>query len=206
MAKLTLSFKGHLISIHHLGEAPTRIGRDADCEIVIDSLAVAPHHATISVHPDGYSITIIDDEHPVLLNNEKIEEAPLHHGDLIQIGKHTLHYAEAAQEVAVMPAAPKPPDAVRSPQAAIAYVQIQSGPDIGRVLALRRESTRLTRVGANEVVIARRGEGYVVNCDDPAREMGINGRPVPSGTAVPLPEAALIEIGDLRCRFFHGNA
>jgi hypothetical protein len=36
--------------------------------------------------------------------------------------------------------------------------------------------------------------------------MGINGKPVPCGAAVPLPEAALIEIGDLRCRFFHGNA
>jgi len=206
MAKLTLSFKGRLISIHHLGEAPTRIGRDSDCDIVIDSLAVAPHHAMISVHPDGYSITATDDECPVLLNNEEIEEAPLHHGDLIQIGKHTLHYAEAAQEVAVMPAAPMPPDVEQPSLAAIAYVQIQSGPDIGRVLALRRDTTRLTRAGANEVVIARRGEGYVVTCDDPAREMGVNGKPVPSGTAVPLPEAALIEIGDLRCRFFQGIA
>lgn len=206
MAKLTLSFKEHLISVHHLGEAPARIGRDADCEIVIDSLAISPHHATISVHPDGYSIATIGAECPVLLNNEKIEQAPLHHGDVIQIGKHTLRYAETVEEVEVMHVAPKLPDVALPPLAAIAYVQIQSGPDIGRVLALRRDSTRLTRAGAKEIIIARRDEGYVATCDDPARMMGVNGKPVPSGTEAPLSEAALIEIGDLRCRFFHGNA
>ena len=105
MAKLTLSFKGHLIAIHHLGEGGATIGRDLDCAIPIDSLAVAPRHAQILAHADGYSITAIDPDHPVIVNSEKVEQAPLHHGDLIRIGKHTLHYAEAAQEVAIMPAA-----------------------------------------------------------------------------------------------------
>jgi hypothetical protein len=210
MAKLTLSFKGHLISIHHLGEQPAFIGRDMSCEVPIDSLAVAHHHAVITAYPDGYSIAALDPDHPVILNNEQVEQAALHHGDLIQIGKHTLHFSEAAQEVAAIPAAPQPAAASGDwcPAPELAYVQIQSGPELGRVVALHRDSTRLTEAGAgtDHIVITRRGAGYVVACGAPGLALDVNGEPAETGAEVPLPDAAVIEAGTLRCQFFCGGA
>ncbi len=208
MAKLTLSFKGHLISIHHLGENPAMIGRELDCDIPIDSLAVGPNHALVSPHSDGYTITAIDPEHPVMLNNEAVEQAPLHHGDLIQIGKHTLHFSEAAQEVAPMPAAPQPQALGRDAKCALpelAYVQIQSGPEIGRVLALRRDSTRLTRAGADHLVISRRGDSYALSCEDPHAQVLVDGAALGPGTEWVLADAVVIELDELRCQFFCGG-
>jgi hypothetical protein len=205
MAKVTLSFKGRQISIHRLGERPVTIGRDSDCDIPIDSLAIGPRHALITAHPDGYSLAAANPEYSVVLNNEKVDQAALHHGDLIRIGKHTLHFAEeaceAAQEVAVMPAPPQA-NAHRDAGAELAYVQVQSGPDLGRVFALHGDSMRLTLAGANRVVITRRKSGYFLLCDDPDAAFGINGKPAPPRTEVPLPDAAVIEVDKLRCQFF----
>jgi predicted component of type VI protein secretion system len=218
MAKLTISFKGLLISTHHLGEEPITIGRNLDCEVVIDSLAVGPHHALISVHPDGYSIAAVDPDHPILLNNERIKQAPLHDGDLIQIGKHTLRFSEAVQDAAAIPAPAQKATPIASEADHLsslpdmAYVQFQNGPQIGRILAVREDGARLTgtrsRSWADQAIITRRGDGYVLTCDSLAGETDIivNGSPVPSGAEVPLPHAALIEIGDLRCRFFRRDA
>lgn len=212
MAKLILSFKGHLISTHPLGQQPVTIGRDLDCEIHIDSLAISPRHALIAAHPDGYSIAAMAPGHPVALNNEQVEQAPLHNGDLIRIGKHTLYFAEGGQEAAT-PAPPQAATAGAGRAAArpctafdLAYVQIQSGPKLGRVLALRRDSTRLTRAGAGQVVITRRNDGYFVACDDRNALFGVNGEPAGPNVEVPLVDAAVIKVDDLRCQFFRRGA
>jgi hypothetical protein len=213
MAKLTLSFKGHLIAIHHLGEGGATIGRDLDCAIPIDSLAVAPRHAQILAHADGYSITATDPEHPVIVNSEKVEQAPLRHGDLIRIGKHTLHYAEAAQEVAIMPTAGArtpgagPGRATGSTGSApdLAYLQIQSGRELGRILALHHGSIRLTVAGAELVVISRRGDDYILACVPGVTRFGVNGVPAQPGAEIRLDDGALIEADDLRCQFFSGR-
>ena len=213
MAKLTLSFKGHLIAIHHLGEKVATIGRDLDCDIPIDSLAVAPRHAQILAHADGYSITAMDPEHPVILNSEKVEQAPLHHGDLIRIGKHTLHYAEAAQEVAVMPTAGAQTPGAGPGRAAgstgsapdLAYVQMQSSRKLGRILVLHHGRIRLTVAGAELVVITRRGDDYILVCAPGVTRFGVNGVPTQPGAEIRLDDAALIEVDDLRCQFFSGR-
>jgi hypothetical protein len=202
MAKVTLSFKGRLISIHHLGEQPATIGRDPDCEIHIDSLAVALRHAIITAHPDGYGIAALDAEHPVILNNEAVEQAALHHGDLIRIGKHTLSFADATQEVAAKPVLPQESVPQRDSGAGLAYVQVQSGPELGRVFVLHGESTRLTPVGAEHLIITRREQGYFLACDDPGVMLNINRWPAEPGTEIPLGEATLIEADDLRYQFF----
>jgi hypothetical protein len=201
MATVTLSFKGHLISTYHLGDQPVTIGRDSDCDITVDSLAVGPHHARIRPHPDGYSIAALNPDHTIVLNNETVAQAALHHGDLIRIGKHTLHFSDTAQAVAVSFAPPQAA-AHRDLTRELAYVQIQSGPHLGRVFALHADSTRLTQAGADQVIITRRKDGYFMACDDPDAVFGVNGKPAPSRTEVPLADATLIEVDNLRCQFF----
>ncbi len=99
MAKLSLSFKGRPITVHHFDEnsGVTTIGRSADCTLVIDSLAVAPLHARIISSPTGSQIVAMANELSTLVNNQPITEHLLSHGDTIQIGKHTLTFAEDDQ-------------------------------------------------------------------------------------------------------------
>ena len=99
MAKLSLSFKGRPIAVHHFDESSgiITIGRDSACTLVIDSLAIAPIHAKIIASPSGNQIIAMANEAPTLVNNHPITEQLLSHGDIIQLGKHTLTFAEDGQ-------------------------------------------------------------------------------------------------------------
>ena len=105
MAKLILSFKGLLLSVHHLDERPMTIGRDPACRIAVDSLAIAPRHAELVSSDADFLLLALDPDYPVLLNNEQVDQASLHHGDEIQLGKHTLSFSNDTLELARRPAA-----------------------------------------------------------------------------------------------------
>lgn len=224
MAKLTLSFKGHHISIHHLEENPTTIGRDEDCGIRIDSLAVAPRHAELIPSENGYLMLGLDPDYPIQLNSERIDQASLHHGDMIQIGKHTLVFsedtqglvptypattaeaeAEAETEAEAKSRTDEPEGAAEktSTDSVTGYMQIQSGPLIGRVLVFRHAMTQLKRAGAEGVVITRNGDSYkLVRIEEQAR-IKIDGIPVEEeDVEFSLHHDNLIEIDSLRFRFF----
>lgn len=214
MTKLTLSFKGHLLSIHHLDEKPTTIGRDSDCGICVDSLAVAPKHAEFVSSDDGHLLLGLDPDYPVQLNGEQVDQASLHHGDLISIGKHTLVFSEDSQEFArAHPARAAeaecdgddsdeqgeeiPADTVTG------YMQIQSGRMIGRVIVFRRAITQLKCAGAKGVVVARNGDSHqLVRLDEKVR-IKIDGIPVADeDVEITLRSNDLVEIDNIRFQFF----
>ncbi|MEW8474453.1 MAG: FHA domain-containing protein, partial [Candidatus Thiodiazotropha endolucinida] len=100
MAKLTLSFKGRVIDVFHIERDKTEIGRNDDCTIPIDSLAIAPVQAVITRNDDqSYLLQAQEEAFPVLVNHEKTEEITLNHGDVIQVGKHTLSFAEDVMDL-----------------------------------------------------------------------------------------------------------
>ena len=213
MAKLTLSFKGHLLSIHHLEERPAIIGRDPSCQITIDSLAVAPRHAELVPAETGFILLALDSEYPVLLNNERVDQASLNHGDQIQLGKHTLSFSEGSLKLAPQPAeqqaAPLADSTVEDhpeDEQVPAYLQVQSGPQIGRVVVFRRAVTRLSRVGVGDVVITRRGDDYHLSRLDGDEPVTIDGDPIESDAEVQLQHNSVICIGDKCFRFFSGKA
>jgi len=99
MAKLSLSFKGRPITVYHFDDTTEiiTIGRNPTCTLVIDSLAVAPIHAKITPNQTGGQVITVTNELPTLVNHRPITEHLLSHGDIIQIGKHTLTFAEDDQ-------------------------------------------------------------------------------------------------------------
>ncbi|MES9821979.1 MAG: FHA domain-containing protein, partial [Candidatus Thiodiazotropha sp.] len=100
MAKLTLSFKGRVIDVFHIERDKTEIGRNDDCTIPIDSLAIAPVQAVITRNDDqSYLLQAQEEAFPVLVNHEKTEQTTLNHGDVIQVGKHTLSFAEDVMDL-----------------------------------------------------------------------------------------------------------
>ncbi len=184
MVKLCLAFKGRPIQAHHL-EANTEatIGSDPGCTIVIDSLAVAPRHAKIITTSRNARIISLDHAFPTLVNHNPVTDHRLSHGDIIQVGKHTLAFSEDNQALGLMrnpsPARRRagkpfqnthPPgmaeeatDAAGEPPRFESCVQIVSGKHFGRVVPLDHGLVRLGYAGQASAIIAHRKDGYYLS-------------------------------------------
>ena len=70
----------------------TRIGRSPDCEIFLDDVTVSRNHAVL-VEEDGEFV--VEDQgslNGTFVNRKRIDRAPLHEGDELQVGKYRLTY------------------------------------------------------------------------------------------------------------------
>jgi pSer/pThr/pTyr-binding forkhead associated (FHA) protein len=94
MPTLMLKFKEKTVGKYHLkqGEALT-IGRKENNDVVIENLAVSGHHAKIDSVDDGFLLTDLKSKNGSFVNKQPVSSHWLKHGDVIDIGKHTLVFA-----------------------------------------------------------------------------------------------------------------
>ena len=77
-----------------LDETTTRLGRHPDSEISLDDITVSRRHADIERTPDGYLVTDAGSLNGTYVNQERVDQLLLHHGDELQIGKFRLVFFE----------------------------------------------------------------------------------------------------------------
>jgi len=73
-----------------LDDAVTRLGRAEECEIRLDDITVSRWHAEIMHEGDDYRVRDAGSLNGTYVNNERIDEAPLHQGDELQVGKFRM--------------------------------------------------------------------------------------------------------------------
>jgi pSer/pThr/pTyr-binding forkhead associated (FHA) protein len=73
-----------------LGDGTIRLGRHPDSEIMLDDITVSRRHASITRTADGYVVTDAGSLNGTYVNQERIDETLLHHGDELQVGKFRL--------------------------------------------------------------------------------------------------------------------
>ncbi len=73
-----------------LGGGRIRLGRHPDSEIVLDDITVSRRHAAIERTADGYVVTDAGSLNGTYVNQERIDQAVLQHGDELQVGKFRL--------------------------------------------------------------------------------------------------------------------
>ncbi|HYG76849.1 MAG TPA: GGDEF domain-containing protein [Planctomycetota bacterium] len=87
---------GYLIRIYpvELGEGiltlPEKkfvIGREKECELMVEDQDVSRRHASIEFTPRGYIITDLNSTNGTFINDDKVNRAVLKTGDLIRLGK-----------------------------------------------------------------------------------------------------------------------
>ena len=72
-------------------------GRHPDSDIFLDDVTVSRKHATFVASGGGYLVRDSGSLNGTYVNRERIDEAPLHQGDEVQIGKFRLvYYASGA--------------------------------------------------------------------------------------------------------------
>jgi pSer/pThr/pTyr-binding forkhead associated (FHA) protein len=194
MAKLLLSFKGRKLKVFALQPGEYLIGRDPECTVLIDSLAVQPQHARVHVDDNACQIEPCDNECTITINARPLTEScTLAEGDAIGIGKHRLDFAEDSDsspvqtEVAHLPA--------------VGWLQIQSGSHLGRTIRLDKALTRVGRPDADLAVIAHRDEGYFLSALQGENSPLVNNQPI-GDDSYPLNDSDQIVIGELEVQFF----
>jgi pSer/pThr/pTyr-binding forkhead associated (FHA) protein len=200
MAKLTLSFKGRIIDVFHIESEKTRIGRNEDCTIPIDSLAIAPVQAVVTRNDDqSYLLQAKEEGFPVLVNHEKTEETTLNHGDVIQVGKHTLTFSEDVMDLSADLGPNTNSDSVAveevpadndETQANSGILQIVNGENFGRIIPLKRNMTRIGHAGGNCAIIARREGGYFISFLEGTNPPLVNKKPIGN-------QAQILKDGDI---------
>ncbi len=79
-------------------DAPiTRLGRATDGEISLDDITVSRRHAEIVRNGQDYLVRDSGSLNGTYLNQVRIDEAPLHQGDELQIGKFRLVFFQNAE-------------------------------------------------------------------------------------------------------------
>jgi pSer/pThr/pTyr-binding forkhead associated (FHA) protein len=73
-----------------LAEVLTRLGRHPQCEITLDDITVSRRHAEITRVGTAYAVRDVGSLNGTYVNQERVEEAPLRHGDELQVGKFRL--------------------------------------------------------------------------------------------------------------------
>jgi pSer/pThr/pTyr-binding forkhead associated (FHA) protein len=68
----------------------TTAGRHPDSDIFLDDITVSRRHAEFVRGPEGYRVRDAGSLNGTYVNRERTDEAPLAHGDEVQIGKFKL--------------------------------------------------------------------------------------------------------------------
>jgi hypothetical protein len=67
-------------------------GRHPDSEIFLDDVTVSRRHAVIERLEGGYGVRDAGSLNGTYVNHERVDEAPLHDGDEVQIGRFVLTF------------------------------------------------------------------------------------------------------------------
>ena len=68
----------------------TTAGRHPDSDIFLDDITVSRRHAEVARTAGGYLVRDAGSLNGTYVNRERIDEAPLHNGDEVQVGKFKL--------------------------------------------------------------------------------------------------------------------
>jgi len=217
MPKLTLCFKGRFISLHNLSAGSATVGRAPQCEIPIDSLAIADRHARIELEQGRCRVTPLTDA-PVYVNQRQIEGPTLlSHGDRLRIGKHELFYSDCITDLNRDPQHEKGSRKMTGSRGETSKdpferlvnslstlptgsVQILSGRHVGKIIPLQRGLTRLGLNGNECAVIAHRDDGYYLSHLEGESPPRVNSRSI-GDHSVRLQEGHEIQLGGIRMRF-----
>lgn len=72
----------------------TKLGRHPRSEIMLDDITVSRRHAEITRTGAGYEVSDAGSLNGTYVNQDRVEQSPLRHGDELQIGKFRLVFFE----------------------------------------------------------------------------------------------------------------
>ena len=230
MAKLILSMDGLVLKEIPLNRERMTIGRRPNNDIQIDNLAISGEHAAVVTILNDSFLEDLNSTNGTLINGQPVKKHFLKNGDVIELGKYKLKYiAEQAQAVeaadyektmvlrpgaaaqlragqapggvVAAPVAPVAPPAAAAAPVATAAIQLLTGANAGRELALTKTLTTLGKPGVQVAVIAKRPHGFFLTHVEGAQFPVVNGQAI-DAQARQLNDHDVIEIAGVKMEFF----
>ncbi|MHB8623656.1 MAG: FHA domain-containing protein [Sulfuricaulis sp.] len=199
MGKLVIKFRGKPIDNVNLRLGEMTIGRRLACDIVLtNDKSVSNNHAVIKTVGQKSTLQDLGSTNGTFIENDRITQHELRHGETIIIGEHELIYRDDlvldalgfAKKTGKTPADSLEKTRIISRQAQLLAIE---GKDKGKRLPLLKEETLLDNPGKNPARIYRGPNGYVLHAQIGPGEPRINDKPVPPGGQI-LEDGDTIEI------------
>lgn len=109
MPKLLLKFNAAVVKEIALDKDRYSVGRKPDNDIVIDNPAVSGHHCRILKQGSGYFLEDLDSTNGTFLNEKRVMNSGLHHGDVVGVAKHALVFVDEREITTPETPAASPP-------------------------------------------------------------------------------------------------
>jgi hypothetical protein len=208
MGKLVIKFQGKLIGEVNLKLGDTKIGRKPDCDIVLTDTAASGAHAVVKTVGLKSTIQDLGSTNGTFIENKRVKQQELRHGETILIGGHSLLYREdmnldapvLGQRAAA--SAPRPaPQEHTTVLTAFGQLLAVDGREKGKRLPLIKEEIALDNPGKNPARIFRTSEGYVLHASVGPGEPRVNNKPVPQGGQL-LESGDVVEVAGTKFQFF----
>lgn len=86
-----------------LVEESYSFGRASDNQIILEGTGVSRHHGVLHRSGDNFVIRDLNSHNGVFINNVKVQESALNHGDQIRVGNYVLVYDEGSGNALLSP-------------------------------------------------------------------------------------------------------
>ncbi len=199
MPKMIVSLDGVVMKEVQLTKDRTSLGRRPYNDIVIDNLAVSGEHAVLQLSGHEVYIEDLNSTNGTYVNGKTVKKQLLQNGDVVEIGKYKIQYAnEAGQTDAARRTGSAAPAATAAP--AGAAIKVMSGAAAGREVALVKVVTTIGKPGLAIAAITRRPQGFVVAHVEGASKTTLNGIPV-DAEPMALKNGDLLELAGTQMQF-----
>lgn len=94
MARLIVQFSGKTVSTHELDKSELVIGREPDCDISIENLAISRRHCKVTKKDSIYSVTDMNSNNGTYVNGRKVTTYNLNDRDEIILGKYLIIFED----------------------------------------------------------------------------------------------------------------
>lgn len=94
MGKLIVRFQDKLVGAVNLKLGEVKIGRSAPSDIILDDPVVSGEHAVVKTVGVTSHIHDLDSTNGTFVENQRVKQHELRHGETITIGKYTLIYRD----------------------------------------------------------------------------------------------------------------
>ena len=96
MAKIVVSLDGQIIEQRVVKEDQVVLGRNADCDLVMDDGEVSGRHASITTVVNDHFLEDLSSTNGTLVNGRRVTRHLLEHNDVVFIGPYRIKYMNAA--------------------------------------------------------------------------------------------------------------
>lgn len=183
------------------------IGRRPHNDIVLVHSSVSGEHAVVVTRAGEVVVEDVGSTNGILVNGRRVERQRLVDGDIVSISKFELRFVadavdavqadQAAQIAHVVHAAHAAPAPRATPTA---FVEVLTGVDPGKRVALDKPVTTLGSPGVLLVVIVRADDGFLLRHVDGASIPLLNDQAL-LDAAVPLADGDVLELTGTRMVF-----